>query len=240
MTTDVWAGDSKREATSERVRKLFVYGVPVFGPLLGTNVVPSFDDVDKLMMALSLTQGLLLSCLGGGFSQTLLGGDGGSKESDTAINMQFLSFQCLCLALLFTIITYSYLVYLIDQERGSAINAALSPGSAKMKLFWTGGGRFVLCGLVTLTLTGAGLYVVGVRNALQHMYTNRRVPAVSGDAFLSGFLTMPTCAIVGALLIHVAFRNLLTANMNAVSSRRSSLGDNPNDELVDPEDGRGR
>ncbi|CAK0807269.1 unnamed protein product [Prorocentrum cordatum] len=194
------------------MRKLFVYGVPVLGPLLGTDKVPSFEDVDKLMMALALVQGLLLSCLAGTF-QSVLECSEDAEEPDEhqkvlAINFQYWSFECLCLAILFTIITYAYIVYLIDQAGGDTVEMK------RMQVFWTAGGRFVMAGLVVFTVTGAVLYAWGVSRALACMYGDLHGGHWGMDGFLPGGLAMPLVACFGAMLIHVSFRKMLMEHLD--------------------------
>ncbi|CAK0850615.1 unnamed protein product [Prorocentrum cordatum] len=196
------------------MRKLFVYGVPVLGPLLGTDKVPSFEDVDKLMMALALVQGLLLSCLAGTFQSVLTCSDDAEEPDEQqhqkvlAINSMVWSFDCLCLAILFTVITYAYIVYLIDSPDGDTVDVK------RMEVFWTAGGRFVMAGIVVFTVTGASLYSWGVNRALACMYGDLHGGQWGMVGFLPGNLAMPSVACFGTMLIHVSFRKMLMEHLD--------------------------
>lgn len=206
-------------------RRAFVKAVPILGPLLGTNIVPTFDDVDKLMMALALIQGLLLSCLAGGFTQKLecatkdgsnwtknLPIEGHFNDSEPvqpwviAISRATWSFQLLALAILFTILTYAYMVFLIQQEKES-------DSTQRIEIFWKSGGRIIVTVLVLLTVAGACFYAESVRWFTICMYDNTfGVDQFQGPYVSRGFL-MGGLALFGAVAIHLSFRKILMADI---------------------------
>eukprot|EP00414_Alexandrium_minutum_P006758 CAMPEP_0113820170 /NCGR_PEP_ID=MMETSP0328-20130328/1106_1 /TAXON_ID=39455 /ORGANISM="Alexandrium minutum" /LENGTH=198 /DNA_ID=CAMNT_0000788105 /DNA_START=104 /DNA_END=700 /DNA_ORIENTATION=- /assembly_acc=CAM_ASM_000350 len=192
------------------LRKVFVYGVPVVGPLMGTDKVPSFDDIDKLLMALALIQGLLLSCLAGGFTQSIECEDGMDGLRIQAMSKAYWSFQLLCLAILFTLIAYAYLVYLIDQEAAEESHKHIS-------LFWLSGGRQVVALLVVLTLAGASLYARSISDAVKCQYGH----ALGMDALSRTIMVW--CAVAGAFFIHFSFRNTMMEPSRSAEEEAQTL-----------------
>mmetsp|Transcript_10156 Transcript_10156/g.11326 ORF Transcript_10156/g.11326 Transcript_10156/m.11326 type:complete len:102 (-) Transcript_10156:38-343(-) len=99
------------------MRQALVNFVPVFGPLLASDIVPSFEDVDKLIQTLALIQGLLLSCLAACFTEAIAcDHDEDEVEETDVVWWAVLAFDCLCLGILLTLVLYAYLVYFIDQR----------------------------------------------------------------------------------------------------------------------------
>mmetsp|Transcript_17280 Transcript_17280/g.54272 ORF Transcript_17280/g.54272 Transcript_17280/m.54272 type:complete len:196 (-) Transcript_17280:267-854(-) len=193
------------------VHSCIVQWVPVFGPLLGTRIEPSFEDIDKLMMALALVQGLLLSCLAGGFQDSYPGHCVHDNEElfNNFMGWGYWSFQILCLCIFFTVLAYSYIVFLIEQESKDA--------SSNISLFWRSGGRLVVVGLALFTVVGAGCFEQSVAIALECMYDRR----FGMDIFEIGL--MPITAAVGTLLIHGSFLPLVRAQLKEEEEAKGLL-----------------
>eukprot|EP00928_Gymnodinium_smaydae_P056893 TRINITY_DN40191_c0_g1_i1.p1 TRINITY_DN40191_c0_g1~~TRINITY_DN40191_c0_g1_i1.p1 ORF type:complete len:202 (-),score=33.38 TRINITY_DN40191_c0_g1_i1:120-725(-) len=168
-------------------RRHFTQAVPIFGPLCGCNVVPTFEDVDKLLQVLALVQGLLLSCFAGDlFADKDFGDHMAEAEVRASLHLHF-AFQCEALALLFTLVLYAYIVFLLRQEDNHEVAIDLAD-------FWGSGGRFIVTLLVVLTVTGACFYASAVATAFRALHPELSIP----------FL-LPLTALGGVFLIHISF-----------------------------------
>mmetsp|Transcript_78240 Transcript_78240/g.229301 ORF Transcript_78240/g.229301 Transcript_78240/m.229301 type:complete len:199 (-) Transcript_78240:87-683(-) len=192
------------------MRQVLVNYVPVFGPLLASDIVPSFEDVDKLIQTLALIQGLLLSCLAACFTEAIAcDRDEDEVEETDVVWWAVLAFDCLCLGILLTLVLYAYLVYFIDQSKTQAAQIHLDK-------FWNAGGKLVFSILVFLTLIGAGAWCKQVHSATYCLYG--RVYGIS----IGGYHLLPWLAAFSCLLIHWSFRSMFKM-MGTESDRSGTL-----------------
>mmetsp|Transcript_63675 Transcript_63675/g.186276 ORF Transcript_63675/g.186276 Transcript_63675/m.186276 type:complete len:207 (+) Transcript_63675:68-688(+) len=178
------------------MRQTIVNYLPVFGPLLASDIVPSFEDVDKLIQTLALIQGLLLSCLASCFTEALeCTRRADDVEETDVIWWAVLAFDCLCLGIFLTLVLYAYVVYFIDQSKEEDAQACLSK-------FWNAGGKLVFSILVFLTLIGAGAWSKQVHIATECLYGRPYGIRIGGHHVL------PWLAAFSCLLIHWSFRSM--------------------------------
>uniref|UniRef100_A0A7S2CUF5 Uncharacterized protein n=1 Tax=Alexandrium andersonii TaxID=327968 RepID=A0A7S2CUF5_9DINO len=193
--------EQQQGITAGTLRQYIAHSVPVLGPLCGNTSTPTFECVGKLLEVLALIQGLLMSCFAGNVGQHLKMHD---DESDYLPGpdqeaQRFLSFafDFTALALLFTMVTYAYLVFLINGDDNS-------PQSAKeVRDFWQSGGKLILVGIVLLTVGGAGFYAKFVWQTI-YSTTDK----------LRDIHWVPYAAVAGVLFIHLSFSKTLKKRLN--------------------------
>mmetsp|Transcript_19087 Transcript_19087/g.51928 ORF Transcript_19087/g.51928 Transcript_19087/m.51928 type:complete len:211 (-) Transcript_19087:103-735(-) len=182
-------------------RRCFALGIPLLGPLCASPATPTFDVVDRLLQVLALIQGLLMSCFAGNMGNHL----SLDKHVDDPHGVDLWSqrclsraFDCTVLALLFTLVTYAYLVLLIEQEGETRSSKDISE-------FWRCGGKFIIAGIVVLTIGGALYYSAFAGTAI--FETN--------EGLVNTYRT-PIAAAVGVVLIHVSFSATLRQHLDGV------------------------